>query len=70
MSDAQPSDSTNPPSPRRPHLPVMLAEVMQTLAPAEGETYIDGTVGPGGYTTAILNAANTRPACPALSSRR
>ena len=60
MSDAQPDDTTNPPSPRRPHLPVMLAEVMQTLAPAEGETFIDGTFGAGGYTMAILNAANTR----------
>ena len=62
MSDAQPDDHPNEPnpSPRRPHLPVMLAEVLQALAPAGGETFIDGTFGAGGYTTAILKAANCR----------
>ena len=36
------------------HVPVMLAEVMAMLAPAAGETFIDGTFGAGGYTRAIL----------------
>ena len=42
------------------HLPVMLSEVLGTLAPAAGETYIDGTFGAGGYSTAILRAADCR----------
>jgi 16S rRNA (cytosine1402-N4)-methyltransferase len=39
----------------RPHLPVMLAEVLARLAPAAGETHVDGTFGAGGYTRAILD---------------
>ena len=40
------------------HTPVMLAEVMTALSPKDGETYVDGTFGAGGYSTAILEAAN------------
>ncbi len=40
------------------HVPVMLTEVLQTLAPASGEVYIDGTFGAGGYTRAILEKAD------------
>lgn len=36
----------------------MLAEVLHYLKPADGETYIDATFGAGGYTSAILAAAN------------
>lgn len=44
----------DPPAPRE-HKPVMLAEVMQYLAPACGETIIDGTFGGGGYSRALLS---------------
>jgi 16S rRNA (cytosine1402-N4)-methyltransferase len=39
------------------HHPVLLPEVIAHLAPADGERYIDGTFGAGGYTRAILEAA-------------
>jgi 16S rRNA (cytosine1402-N4)-methyltransferase len=42
-----------------PHIPVMLAEVLAALAPCDGEIFIDGTFGAGGYTRAILDAART-----------
>lgn len=40
------------------HFPVMLPEVLTALAPQDGETYVDGTFGNGGYSQAILEAAN------------
>ena len=39
------------------HLPVMLTEVLAHLAPKDAATYVDGTFGAGGYTRAILGAA-------------
>ncbi len=40
------------------HNPVMLPEVLEALNPQDGEVYVDGTFGAGGYSTAILEAAN------------
>lgn len=42
------------------HVSVLLSEVIEDLAPRDGETYIDGTFGAGGYTRAILEAADCR----------
>jgi 16S rRNA (cytosine1402-N4)-methyltransferase len=39
------------------HVPVLLSQVLQTLDPAAGKSYIDATFGAGGYTRAILAAA-------------
>ncbi len=40
------------------HLPVMPAEVIETLAPASGSLQIDATIGGGGHTERILEAAS------------
>jgi 16S rRNA (cytosine1402-N4)-methyltransferase len=42
------------------HLPVMLNEVIEALSPRDGASYVDGTFGGGGYTTAILEAADCK----------
>ena len=40
--------------PAAPHIPVLLDEVMEALAPIAGGIFIDGTFGAGGYTRALL----------------
>lgn len=41
-----------------PHIPVMLPEVLVHMAPRDGGVYVDGTFGAGGYSEAILEAAD------------
>ena len=40
------------------HIPVMLKEVVETLSPKDGEVYVDGTFGAGGYSRAFLESAD------------
>ncbi len=49
-----------------PHAPVLLAAVLNALAPKDGATYIDATFGAGGYARALLDAA----ACSVLGIDR
>src|SRR5687768_15760033 len=41
------------------HEPVMVAEVLEHLAPARGGIFVDCTVGYGGHTRALLDAGAT-----------
>ena len=42
------------------HNPVMLAEVLETLAPRDGAIDVDSTLGAGGYSRGLLEAAACR----------
>src|SRR4051812_13130432 len=42
------------------HIPVLAGPAIELLAPRDGEVYIDGTFGAGGYSRAILEAAQTQ----------
>ena len=62
-----------------PHVPVLLAEVLEALAPLPGSHIVDGTFGAGGYSRALLEAGatvtaidrdpNVRPFADALASQ-
>ena len=40
------------------HVPVLLNEIVHALQPVDGAAYVDGTFGAGGYSRAILDAAD------------
>ncbi len=40
------------------HIPVLLTEVIAAIAPRDGAVYVDGTFGAGGYSRALLEAAD------------
>lgn len=42
------------------HTPVMLTEVVAAVQPVGGEVYVDATFGAGGYSRALLDAADCR----------
>jgi len=53
-----PSFTTGTPAPADiEHIPVLLKEVIEAIAPKAEGVYLDGTFGAGGYTTALLEAA-------------
>ncbi|MBF0251371.1 MAG: 16S rRNA (cytosine(1402)-N(4))-methyltransferase RsmH [Alphaproteobacteria bacterium] len=41
-----------------PHIPVLLSEVLDSITPRDGGVYVDGTFGNGGYSRAMLEAAD------------
>ncbi|MBQ4875148.1 MAG: 16S rRNA (cytosine(1402)-N(4))-methyltransferase RsmH [Rickettsiaceae bacterium H1] len=41
-----------------PHTPVLLNEMLKMVSSKSGETYVDGTFGAGGYTSALLKSAD------------
>ncbi len=43
-----------------PHVPVLCGEVVRYIDPHPGGTYVDGTFGAGGYSRALLDAADCR----------
>ena len=45
---------------KAPHVPVLIADVIASLAIRGGETLVDGTFGAGGYTRAMLEAGAGR----------
>jgi 16S rRNA (cytosine1402-N4)-methyltransferase len=54
-----PSSPVSPSDDAR-HVPVMIDDVLSALDPHDGEVFIDGTFGAGGYSRAILAAADTQ----------
>src|SRR5439155_25183821 len=55
-----PVESERATGPSPDHLPVLLDAVLAALMPVDGAVYVDGTFGAGGYSTALLRAAQCR----------
>ncbi|MBL9024753.1 MAG: 16S rRNA (cytosine(1402)-N(4))-methyltransferase RsmH [Myxococcales bacterium] len=69
--------SAPPEPPEAPHVPVLRAEVLAALDPAEGKVFVDATLGAGGHSEAILRVSGTKvigldrdPSALALASER
>ena len=52
------------------HAPVMVAEALRWLDPARGGVYVDCTLGAGGHTAALLEAARRASSASIATSRR
>ena len=52
------------------HLPVMAEEVVRGLSVLQGGVYVDGTLGEGGHSLALLEAAPVDDAAPATGNER
>lgn len=48
------------PRPETPHIPVLLQEMLELMAPEKEETHLDATFGAGGYSRALLERAPCR----------
>src|ERR1700674_1117314 len=55
-----PMASARASSPPLDHIPVLRDAVLAALAPSDGAVYVDGTFGAGGYSAALLGAAQCR----------
>ena len=60
MSGIPPSVASDEPRTHVGHRPVLVDEVVDALAIAQGEVHVDGTFGAGGYTRAMLRAGAGR----------
>jgi 16S rRNA (cytosine1402-N4)-methyltransferase len=60
MTGRRGARDSDPPSGVRPHIPVLLSQVLSALHVKAGETYLDGTFGAGGYSSAMLEAADCK----------
>lgn len=58
MSRNQKPETRSQNSAEAKHIPVLLNEVLFAMQPMDGEIYVDGTFGAGGYTRALLEAAS------------
>lgn len=60
MNDAPTGEGYDGTPATAPHIPVLLGAVLGAVDPKSGGIYVDGTFGAGGYTKAMLDAADCR----------